>query len=145
MKYFLFFLFIFSLAACNDTTNGDDLSKNDTVAAETKTDSINNYIHKFSDTALEKKITAALLKLPFVIKSNNYIDSFSNHTHGISFMMDEPTGDEPDISVLAGYNGEQRFETYYHFFVNPKSLEIQVYDPVANTRLSVKEYLKKQK
>lgn len=85
------------------------------------------------------------MKLPFVLKSNNYIDSFSNHAHGISFMMDEPTGDEPDISVLAGYNGQQRFETYYHFLVNPKTLEIQVYDPVADTRLSVKEYLKKQK
>lgn len=145
MKHFLFFFIIINLVACNDTGTENDATKKDTAAIETKTDSSKDYIHKFSDTALERKITAALMKLPFVIKSNNYIDSFSNHAHGISFMMDEPTGDEPDISVLAGYNGQQRFETYYHFLVNPKTLEIQVYDPVADTRLSVKEYLKKQK
>ena len=104
-----------------------------------------NYVHKFADTNLENKITAALLKLPFVIKSNKYIDSFSNHTHGIAFMLDEPQGKETDISVQAGYNGEQRFETYYHFFVNPKTIEIKVYDAVVDKTISVEEFLKSQK
>ena len=84
------------------------------------------------------------MKLPFVTKSSNYIDSFSNHKHGIAFMMDEPQENEPDISVQAGYNGGERFETYYRFFVNPKTMEIKVYDPVEDKKLTIKEYLKTQ-
>lgn len=145
MKNFLFFFILISFTACNNAATNDEPAKTDSTAVETKTDSSKNYVHTFTDTALENKITAALLKLPFVIKSNNYIDSFSNHTHGISFLLDEPAQNETDISVQAGYNGDQRFETYYRFFVNPKTMEIKVYDPVADNRLSVKDYLKTQK
>lgn len=145
MKNFLFFFILINFAACNNAATNNEAAKTDSAAVETKTDSSKDYIHKFTDTSLENKITAALLKLPFVIKSNNYIDSFSNHTHGISFLLDEPAENETDVSVQAGYNGYQRFETYYRFFVNPKTLEIKVYDPVADSRLSVKDYLKTQK
>jgi hypothetical protein len=85
------------------------------------------------------------MKLPFVIKSSNYIDSFSNHQRGIAFMMDEPQENETDVSVQAGYNGGERFETYYRFFVNPKTMEIKVYDPVEDKKLTIKEYLKTQR
>lgn len=145
MKNFLFFFILISFTACINTSPNDEAAKTDSAAVETKTGSSKNYIHSFTDTTLENKITAALLKLPFIIKSNSYIDSFSNHTHGISFLLDEPAENETDISVQAGYNGDQRFETYYRFFVNPKTLEIKVYDPVADSRLSVKDYLKTQK
>ena len=131
-------------AACNNASKTDTVVTNDSVIIKQQTDSSVNYIHAFADTALENKITAALLKLPFVIKSNNYIDSFSNHKHGIAFMLDNPAPDETDISVQAGYNGDQRFETYYRFVVNPKTLEIKVYDPVTDKKLTVKEYLKTQ-
>jgi hypothetical protein len=59
------------------------------------------------------------MKLPFVEKSNSYIDSFSNHRHGIAFMLDT-AGNK--ISVLAGYNGPEKFETYYNFSINPKDI-----------------------
>ncbi|HQW84967.1 MAG TPA: hypothetical protein PK987_10910 [Ferruginibacter sp.] len=144
MKNILFYCILVSCFACNNATNSTEELNSDTATVTDKYDSSKDYIHRFTDTALENKITTALLKLPFVIKSNNYIDSFSNHTHGIAFLLDEPTADEPDIAVKAGYNGNQRFETYYRFFVNPKTLEIKVYDPVADSRLSVKDYLKTQ-
>ncbi|MGB4843935.1 MAG: hypothetical protein WBP16_05675 [Ferruginibacter sp.] len=144
MKNFLFFFILIAFTACNNTSTNDDVVTTDSVA-ETKTDSSANYIYTFSDTALANKITTELLKLPFVIKSNNYIDSFSNHKHGIVFMLEHPAANETDIPVQAGYNGDQRFETYYRFFVNPKTLEIKVYDPVAGNSLSVKDYLKTQK
>jgi hypothetical protein len=145
MRNILFFLLWISFSACNNSSKTDEAAVTDSSSGKVKTDSSSNYIHTFSDTVLKNKITAALLKLPFVIKSNNYIDSFSNHKHSLVFMLDNPAADETDISVQAGYNGEQRFETYYRFFVNPKTLEIKVYDPVADKRLAVKEYLKTQK
>jgi hypothetical protein len=89
---------------------------------------------------MENKITAVLMKLPFVQKSNRYIDSISNHKHGISFMLDNTRSTE--ISVLAGYNSDERFETYYHFFVDPQSLKVMIYDPLTNKNLPVKEFVK---
>ena len=60
-------------------------------------------------------------------------------------MLDAATKNETDISVQAGYNGTGRFETYYRFFVNPKTMDIKVYDPVEGEKLTLKEYLKTQK
>jgi len=144
MKQVLFFLLMVAFAACNNASNTDEAVATDSSSNQIQTDSSSNYVHSFADTALENIITAALLKLPFVIKSNNYIDSFSNHKHGLAFMLDDPEANETDIHVQAGYNGEGRFETYYRFFVNPETLDIKVYDPVADKRLTVKEYLKTQ-
>jgi hypothetical protein len=143
MNHKLLFLFLLTtVAACNNT------NQNKTVPLDTvdtaKTDTVTSFIHAFADTALEDKITAALLKLSFVQKSDKYIDSISNHTHGIAFMLDEPGKDESDIPVQAGYNGNERFETYYRFFVNPKTMEIKVYDVVEDKKITLKEYLKTQ-
>lgn len=144
MKQFLYLLVIISFAACNNAAKKNKAAVIDSTSGKKKTDSLPNYIHSFTDTALEQKITNALMKLPFVVKSNNYIDSLSNHQHGIAFMMNEPLENETDISVQAGYNGGERFETYYRFFVNPKTMEIKVYDPVEDKKLTIKEYLKSQ-
>jgi hypothetical protein len=145
MKKELLYLFLMiPFAACNNATDKDKVVFKDSVLNAIKTDSSSNYIHSFADTALENKITAALMKLSFVIKSNNYIDSFSNHKHSIAFLMDEPAANETDIPVQAGYNGNDRFETYYRFFVNPKTLEIKLYDAAEDKKLTVKQYLKTQ-
>ncbi len=145
MKQFVSFLVLIFFAACNAGDNNAEPANEDSSLISIHKDSALNYIHTFADTALENKITAALLKLPFVKKSNAYIDSFSNHTAGISFMLENPAAGESEISVQAGHNGDQRFETYYRFFVDAKTLAIKVYDPVADKKLSIKEYLKTQK
>jgi hypothetical protein len=144
MRYIFFLLLLTVFAACNNAANDADDSAIDSSAAQPQTDSAANYVHRFTDTALEQKITAALLKLPFVIKSNNYIDSISNRQQQMAFMLEHPAAGETEIAVQAGYNGRERFETYYRFFVNPKTLEIKVYDPVADKKLSIQEYLKSQ-
>lgn len=142
MRY-LFLLFLLStFTACNNSAEKKDEPIKDSVVSDVEPAAEPGYIHRFGDTALENKITSVLLKLPFVQKSNSYIDSISDHKHGISFMLDSTGNSEHEISVQAGYNGDQRFETYYHFYVNPKSLDIKVYDPVADKKLTVKEYLK---
>lgn len=145
MKCILQLLLVFIVAACNNASKTDEALVKDTAAINVKTDSAANYIHTFTDTVLENKITTALLKLPFVKKSDQYIDSFSNHKHGIAFLLDKPEDNETDIPVQAGYNGDERFETYYRFFVNPTTMEIKVYDVAADKKLTVKEYIKSQR
>ncbi|MBK8611063.1 MAG: hypothetical protein IPL84_14255 [Chitinophagaceae bacterium] len=144
MRNFIFLLWLIFFSACNNAEE-TGIAKTDTIVQAAKTDTTLNYIHSFTDTALENRITNALSKLPFIIKSNQYIDSFSNHRHGIAYMLEDPQEHESDISVQAGYNGDDRFETYYRFFVNPKTLEIKVYDPVEDKKLSLKAFLKTQK
>jgi len=140
----LFLLLPLALCACNNTTDKANPVVNNSVTNTMNADSVTKYVHAFEDTLLETRITAALLKLPFVIKSDKYIDSLTNHKQHIAFMMDKPEAPETNIQVQAGYNGNERFETYYRFFVNPKTLEIHVYDPVEDKKLTVKEYLKTQ-
>jgi hypothetical protein len=144
VKNILFVLLSLVFAACNNVSNTDNIATTDSLIIKQQPDSAVKYIHAFADTALENKITAALMKLPFVIKSDHYIDSFSNHKHGIAFMRENPGAGQTDIPVQAGYNGDQRFETYYRFEVNPQTLEIKVIDPVTDKKLTVKEYLKTQ-
>ncbi len=136
------FLLSAAVAACNNNSQTSEPAVTDTVAQKPVTDSAAKYIHTFTDTALEHTITTALMKLSFIQKSNRYIDSFSNHKHGIAFLLDKPDENEPDISVQAGYNGDERFETYYRFFVNPQTLEIKVYDAAEDKKLTLKEFQK---
>ena len=148
MRNLLFLPALIAFAACNNSApTVKDKTKNDTLTApvmpENK-DSVASYIHHFDDTTLENRITKALMKLSFVKKSNAYIDSFSDHRHGMAFMLDSLGRNENEISVQAGYNGDQRFETYYHFYVNPKTMEIKVLDEVNDKKLSVREFLKTQ-
>ena len=128
------------VAACNNNSPAPkEESPKDTVTVVPKNDTAASYIHHFADTTLENRITTALMKLSFVRKANTYIDSFSNHRHGIAFMLDSLGKGENDIYVQAGYNGDQRFETYYQFYVNTKTLEIKVYEVVDDKKQSVKE------
>lgn len=142
MRACLFILLLAALWGCN-TNTANSTEKKDSVPPTLQKDYSAGYIHNFEDTALENKITSALMKLPFVSGSNAYIDSFSHHKHGIAFMLDS-TDNKDEISVQAGYNGEERFETYYRFYVNPNTLEITVYDLVKDKRMSVKDYIKSQ-
>jgi hypothetical protein len=144
MKYALVVTMLICLNACNNAKKEEPAIADSSVTT-IKADSSDKYIHTFTDTALETKITEALMKLSFVKKSDAYIDSFSNHQHGIAFMMDEPKENETAISVQAGYNGGERFETYYRFLVDTKTMEIKVYDPVEDKTLTLKEYLKTQR
>ena len=89
--------------------------------------------------AKEASVTDTLLTIPFIIKSNNYIDSFSNHRHGIAFMTDTTA---QAFLVKAGYNGADRFETYYDFEIDRNSGEIKVMDPVEGDYIPLKTYIK---
>jgi hypothetical protein len=114
MKLFLYLL-VFIFAAYNHAGKTSDTAVNDTRTALVKRDSVTEYTPVLTDTSLENNISNALMKLPFVMECNDYIDSFSNHRQGIAFIVDEPLENETDISVKAGYNGGERFETYYRF------------------------------
>jgi hypothetical protein len=131
VKYFFIISLVLVLLSCNNAGNNND---------DTKKVTSSRFIYRFADTVLEQKITDTLMKLPFIEKSNSYIDSFSNHQHGIAFMSDT-AGNK--ISVMAGYNGPERFETYYHFNIDPNTFEIRILDDLSGDFISIDEYIKK--
>ncbi|MGG9972165.1 hypothetical protein ACQ33O_10260 [Ferruginibacter sp. SUN002] len=93
----------------------------------------------------EDKIVDTLMKLPFIIKANAHIDSVTDHLDAISFIIDTLRSGESDIHVKAGYNAEDRYFTYYQFYVDPKTFDIKVYDPVADVKTPLVKYLEAQK
>ncbi len=156
MRYSLYILVIFLLAACNnnadskdnkpsdstftDAIKGNAAMKDDGEKVITQIDSTDNK-PAFNNEALMSTIEGRLLKLPFVKKIASYIDSFSHHKNGMAFMFDST---ENGISVMAGYNGGEHFETYYHFHIDPSTFEMQVQDE-AGEMISIKEYIRRLK
>ena len=144
MRIFFAILLLSCFVACNSSSENNNTAVKDSVIVASKPDSELRYVHNFTDTILENRIIGKLMKLPFVKKSDKYIDSFTNHQRGIAFMVDSLQKGETEIFVRAGYNGAERFETYYQFYVDPKTLEIKVYDVVNDKKMTVKEYIKSQ-
>ncbi|MEI9807746.1 MAG: hypothetical protein WDO16_07645 [Bacteroidota bacterium] len=138
-------LFLTILLTCGCSNNGDTDS---TIPGDTTTttsmqqDSSSRIVYNFTDTALQSKITDTLMQLSFVRESNRYIDSISGHKKAISFITDTANH---EISVMAGYNGDERFETYYNFSIHPVTFEIKVMDAVSGDFVTVAEYLKRNK
>jgi hypothetical protein len=122
LRYFFFLLSLFLFANCTNTENKNPSSLPGSPATAKK-DSSSRFIYRFADSTLEAKIADTLMQLPFVAKTNIYIDSFSHHKQGISFM---PGTSGKKISVMAGYNGPERFETYYNFTIDPATFEIKI-------------------
>lgn len=120
--------------ACNNSKDNKENGNQDTTVLTGQAELATDQVPPATDP-----ITDTLMKLPFIIKSNNYIDSFSNHKHGIAFISDT-TGQE--ISVKAGYNGDERFETYYEITIDRKTGEIKVLDPIEGDHIPLKDYLK---
>ena len=144
MRTLISILLLCCVVACNSSNDKTTTIVKDSVVTTPKPDSELHYVHNFTDTILENKIIDKLMKLPFVKKSDKYIDSFTNHQRGIAFMVDSLQAGEKEIFVRAGYNGTDRFETYYQFYVDPRTLEIKVYDVVNDAKMTVKEYIKSQ-
>lgn len=138
MKCLLPVLICLGIIACNheghQQNNGatyDNLPKEKPAKSNEEADNATN--------DLFDKITDSLIKIDFVARSNRYIDSFSNHKAGIAFMQDTA---ENKILITAGYNAKDRFEKYFIFLVDPKSLEIKINDIETGDYISLEQYRK---
>lgn len=132
MRIILFVLCLLLLSCNNNNKEQPALNKDTTIF--TSNEAADNDAKPEVDPIID-----TLMKLPFIIKSNAYIDSFSNHQHGIAFMSDTT---DAVISIRAGYNGAERFETYYDFIIYQKTGEIKIMNPADGDYIPLKEYLK---
>ncbi len=88
----------------------------------------------------EKFIEDTLLSLKEVQEKNLLIDSLTNHKQGISFITEKPSETEPNWSIQVGYNCDERFETYFQFYINPESKQISILDFISGNKLSLENW-----
>ena len=135
MRFLLFFIIFLS---CKTSKEQNMHIKNDKVNKDNSIDKS----YTLKDTILENKILDTLIKIGIIERNNNYIDSVTNHKHGIAFIIDTLIKGDTDIFVQAGFNAADRFETHYQIYINPKTMDIKFYDAVDDKKLSIKEYEK---
>ncbi|MCP9753103.1 hypothetical protein [Ferruginibacter sp. HRS2-29] len=119
-----------------------------TIAAPAKKDSAvvsgellvngGNYSEK------EKKILDRIAQLPEFKKSYKYIDSLTDHKHGLSSMIFKPQKGEKFYYVKVGYSSPERFETYYNFYVDSTTFAINVDDVVEADIVPIAEWRKRE-
>ena len=128
IQYKLYLLLVIAVVACN---NGDNKNKftADTLPLHEVTDSI-----KLSGPVVtENDIIDTLIALPFVKRSSRIIDSVSHHKHGMAFIID--TADKV-YNIRAGYDRDDRFETFYTFSVDKKTRAIKVLDVISDEMIT---------
>ncbi len=140
---------LLSMAACDhaDKKSPENVSSSDTIITQVKKDSNVAHGEYYVDTTYSEKETKIMDKisaLTEVKKSNAYIDSFSQHTHGIALMIFKPEKGSKDYYVQAGYSGPERFETYYNFYVDSSTLAIRVDDAIEGDIVSLTEWRKRE-
>ncbi len=130
---FFVLLFLFCNCSQNLETIEEKIRLQDSVAGK-KNDSV--------IPTLEDKIMNVVMSLPEVKKANAYIDSISKHKKGIAAIINEPENGETDYGVRVGYNGDERFEVYYFFYVDPKNFQIKILNIITDSVISVEEWRK---
>jgi hypothetical protein len=133
MRVAILLICILFLAGCGQSKNGKETNTKDTTLSPPADPPPGVSMEK-ADPVMD-----TLLKLPFIVKSNRFIDSMTAQQHGISFITDTL---ENSYEIQAGFNGLDRFETYYHLSIDKKSMEIKVLDPVEGDYIPLKDYLK---
>ncbi|MGC4103652.1 hypothetical protein [Ferruginibacter sp.] len=137
-RYTLGLAVLLLMTACsnNDKTPAattDTLKKDTPVAAQP---SIRVPIAKEND------LIDTLNTLSFVKESSKYIDSISNHKHSLAYIIDTT---DTEYTVTAGYNGAERFETYYNFSIDKKTRQIKVQDAISGDMVTPKEFERMRK
>jgi hypothetical protein len=92
----------------------------------------------------EEVVLEKVYKIPEVKKKDHFIDSLTNHKHGISMIiLERPNENKLYYVVQVGYNNEIRFEPYYTFYVYKKNFTVKFYDPIPGEIITLKEWRKR--
>lgn len=122
---------ILALSVGGCSSHSSDRKKNDVLGDSSGLDDGSDAGSKPTgqiSSELENKMIARLWKLPEIESAHQHIDSFSEHTHGITFMFGLLSPDSHDVPVQAGYSGDNRFEVYYNLYVDTGNLQVKIED-----------------
>lgn len=108
-----------------------------------------NNSEEFTSTETAKYCTVEeaetiVRRLPEVVDAENHIRSITNSKQGVSIMVNSSVVDGNSYYTFqVGFNGEERFETYYFFYVNKSNrTDIRIMDIVTGTLEPIKKWRK---
>ncbi|MGJ1433121.1 hypothetical protein ACR79M_16685 [Sphingobacterium spiritivorum] len=132
----LSFFCILLLSSCNSgSSQGNDKpkTKNVTIA----------HVAKPEGCTVEE-VVRKLSELEEIKEQKAVLDSLFSDKPNISFMVDSADINGKQVyTVTAGYNGELRYEPYYHFYINKATCgDIEVMDVVNGDYLPLEEWRK---
>jgi len=136
IKYKFVVVLALMIAACNNSGNNTNLPTDSTGKVFDS-----NAILAPIPVPKQNDIFDTLNTLAFVKESNHYIDSITRHKHSIAYIIDTT---DAEYTITAGYNGEERFETYYHFTIDKKTKVIKVQDNASGNMITPEEFEKKR-
>lgn len=124
--WFSYLLFIFSACSTEDEKIKEPVN-------EIKDSLVTNSTPKSKEDNVEDAVIKTVMSLPEVESANTRIDSITNHEKEVSAIVDEAGDGETDYGVRVGYSNEERFETYYFFYVNPKTFKVKILDIISDS------------
>ncbi len=141
MKKIIFhFVLLIILSGCN----GNDQNKPNKKNLPSKSEELEDTTDIAKNLEIRQRVIEKIKQLPEFIESQKYIDSITDHKRGISYVLEEPSEQTPYYYVMVGYNNEIRFEPYYHFFIDPKTLEVKIEDVLAGGITPIEEWRRKK-
>ncbi|WP_104385244.1 hypothetical protein [Sphingobacterium sp. HMA12] len=142
-KQILFVLLISSLAFIGCQSNETNKPKSDQISEKPAVEKIETTV-KIGEKAgcSTEEAMKLILALKEVEESKRNLDSLTDHKANISFMIDSLKQDGRELySLTAGYNSEERFEPYYHFYLNKSDCKgIQILDIVSGEYLPLESW-----
>ncbi|GAA4186870.1 MULTISPECIES: hypothetical protein [Sphingobacterium] len=147
-KQILFVLLISFLAFIGCQSNTSTKAKSDQIPESPAVEKIETSakIGEMAGCSTEEAMKL-ILALKEVEESKRNLDSLTDHKANISFMIDSlKQGGRELYSLTAGYNSEERFEPYYHFYLNKSDCKnIQILDIVSGEYLPLEAWRKQNR
>jgi hypothetical protein len=131
------FCFLILAVSCN---NLNESNKN---RYKSKNDSTFQVLQNSSnDPAFENYVVDTIFSLKEVQEKSKYLDSLTNHSKGVTVIVNRSDENGGVYEIRVGYNGEERFETYYNFYFDSVSKQISIMDVVSGDKISLDNFRK---
>jgi len=106
---------------------------------------LNRHVQQTDDSAIVNKIMDKIFGFPEVKRKQAFVDSLSHHKRGVFMMvMQKPGKVNKYYWIAVGYNGTQRFETYFNFYVWPSQMVIKYLDNETGNLITLAQWRKMQ-
>ncbi|MCS4228505.1 hypothetical protein [Sphingobacterium sp. BIGb0165] len=142
-KQILFVLLVSFLAFISCQSNESNKPKSDQIPEKPTLEKIDSSAKMGEKTGCStEEAMKLILALKEVEEGKRNLDSLTDHKANISFMIDSLKQDGRELySLTAGYNSEERFEPYYHFYLNKSDCKnIQILDIVSGEYLPLETW-----
>lgn len=146
MTRFILLLFFFAiLTSCNKEQINNDSNVEVDTDVITNVESTEEKISNEIPAEIEEKILSTIRSLPEVEEVSKYMKSASDQKKGMAYIIQPPEEGSQDFHIRAGLNGEYRFETYYHFYINTSDYKVKIYDVIEADVVDMDEWRKREK